>query len=129
MTLSSMVVSRDWQEISVLECILGSLQIGVDIQSQPELAWAKLCKSRTDALIVDCDLRGAEGFLRHLQASEDRGNAIPVLVVGGAPESKGLRGTNAVLTFEKPLSAEHALRTLSAARILILERQMRMGLK
>ena len=46
MTLSSMVVSRDLQEVSVLECILGGLHIGVDVESEPERARAKLAKSK-----------------------------------------------------------------------------------
>jgi len=67
MTLSSMVVSRDWQEVSVLECILGGLQIDVDVESQPERAQEKLNKSKVDALIVDCDLSGTDRFLRNLR--------------------------------------------------------------
>ena len=61
MTLSSLVVSRDFQEISVLECILGGLHIGVDVESEPERARTKLTKSKIDALIIDCDLCGAAG--------------------------------------------------------------------
>ena len=59
MTLSSMVVSRDWAEVSVLECILGGLHIGVDVEPEPARARAKLAKSKIDALIVDCDLDGS----------------------------------------------------------------------
>ena len=35
MTLSS-IVSRDWQEVSVLECILGGLQIDVSVENEPK---------------------------------------------------------------------------------------------
>src|SRR5258707_13489474 len=38
MTLSSMVVSRDWQEVSVLECILGGLHIDVSVECEPQRA-------------------------------------------------------------------------------------------
>jgi len=48
MTLSSLVVSRDWQEISVLECILGGLRIDVDVEPEPERAQSKLAKSKID---------------------------------------------------------------------------------
>ena len=51
-----MVVSRDLQEVSVLECILGGLHIGVDVESEPERARTKLAKSKIDALIIDFDL-------------------------------------------------------------------------
>jgi hypothetical protein len=125
MTLSSMVVSRDWQEVSVLECILDSLQIGVDVQSRPEHAWTKLCQSRIDALIVDCDLNGTESFLRDLQQSHDRGTAIPIVIAGGTRGRQGLGDKGALFTFEKPISVEQALRTLSAARTLILNNRLR----
>ena len=58
MTLSSMVVSRDLQEVSVLECILGSLHMDVEVESEPQQALSRLSKSKIDALIVDCDLNG-----------------------------------------------------------------------
>ncbi|HET7441908.1 MAG TPA: PilZ domain-containing protein [Terriglobales bacterium] len=125
MTLSSMVVSRDWQEISVLECILGSLQIGVDIQSEPEHAWAKLSKSKIDALIVDRDLRGTDNFLRQLQQYRDDGSALPLIIVGGSRGRHNLTDANAVFSFEKPISVEQAVHTLSAARSLILDGRLR----
>lgn len=120
-----MVVSRDWQEVSVLECILDSLHIGVDVQAEPEHAWAKLCKARIDALIVDCDLKGTEGFLRHLQQSQDHGTAIPLVIAGGTRGRHAMGDKGAVFTFEKPISVEQALRTLSAARTLILNNRLR----
>src|SRR5271170_6915874 len=51
MTLSSMVVSRDWQEVSVLECILGGLHMDVAVESEPQRALARLNKTKIDALI------------------------------------------------------------------------------
>ena len=58
-----MVVSRDWQEISVLECILSSLRMHVDVQPEPKAAQAKLEKSKVDAIIIDYDLSGTRGFV------------------------------------------------------------------
>ena len=90
-----MVVSRDFQEISVLECILGGLHIGVDVESEPERARTKLAKSKIDALIIDCDLCGASSFLEGLQDGTIR-NAVPLIIVSGSGgrkhlESKALR--------------------------------------
>ena len=124
MTLSSMVVSQDWQEISVLECILGSLHIGVDIQSEPEHAWAKLSTSKIDALIVDRDLTGTDNFLRHLQQHRNAGSTLPLIIVGGS-RGHNLADASAVFTFEKPISVEQAVHTLSAARTLILDGRLR----
>src|SRR5712691_7793093 len=125
MTLSSMVVSRDWQEVSVLECVLGGLHIDVDVESEPERAFAKLAKSKVDALIVDCDLKGAENFLRHLQDERHHPSSVPLVIVSGSRGQHGLVGKGAIFTFEKPISVEQAVRTLSAARNLILDGRLR----
>ena len=124
MTLSSMVVSRDLQEVSVLECILGGLHIGVDVESEPERARAKLAKSKIDALIIDFDLTGAAGFLSGLQDGTIR-NAIPLIIVSGSSGRKNLESHGASFIFEKPISVEQAVHTLSAARNMILDERLR----
>lgn len=125
MTLSSMVVSRDWQELSVLECILGGLHVGVDIVSKPEHAWQKLSHSKIDALIVDRDLKGTESLLRHVEETSANASTCPLLIVGGSRGKHELETKGAVLTFEKPISVEQAVRTLSAARTLMMGGRLR----
>lgn len=124
MTLSSLVVSRDFQEISVLECILGGLHIGVDVESEPERARTKLTKSKIDALIIDCDLCGAASFLKGLQDGTIR-NAVPLIIVSGTGSRKHLESKGASFVFEKPISVEQAVHTLSAARNMILDERLR----
>ena len=124
MTLSSMVVSRDFQEVSVLECILGGLHIGVDVESEPERARVKLAKSKIDALIIDFDLAGAAGFLHGLQNGTIR-NAVPLIIVSGSGSRKHLESKGASFVFEKPISVEQAVHTLSAARNMILDERLR----
>jgi hypothetical protein len=124
MTLSSMVVSSDWQEVSVLECILGSLHIGVDVESQPERAQAKLAKSKIDALIVDCDLDGATGFLRGLLNGQMQ-NLVPLVIVSGPKGHNSVAARGAAFIFQKPISVEQAVHTLSAARNMILDGRLR----
>ncbi|HLZ42225.1 MAG TPA: PilZ domain-containing protein [Candidatus Sulfotelmatobacter sp.] len=125
MTLSSMVVSRDWQEVSVLECILGGLQMAVAVESEPQQALARLSKSKIDALIVDCDLNGSYQLLRELQAQEAKPNSLPVVIMGGPRSVSHLDLTGALFAFEKPISVEQAVRTLSAARNIILDGRLR----
>ena len=84
MTLSSMVVSRDWQEVSVLECILGGLHMDVAVESEPQRALTRLTKSKVDALIVDCDLNGTGQFFRELQREAPRVSTVPLVIMGGA---------------------------------------------
>ena len=124
MTLSSMVVSRDWQEVGVLECILGGLHIGVDIESEPLKAREKLAKSKIDALIVDCDLNGTAGFLRSLR-HQPRPSPVPLVIVSGSAGRNALESTGATFVFEKPISVEQAVHTLSAARNMILDGRLR----
>lgn len=119
-----MVLSRDWQEVGVLECILGGLHIGVEIESEPERAHAKLAKTKVDALIVDCDLNGASNFLRDLR-HEPIQNSVPLVIVSGSSGRNMLESTGATFVFEKPISVEQAVHTLSAARNMILDGRLR----
>lgn len=120
-----MVVSRDWQEVSVLECILGGLQIDVAVENEPQRALARLTKSKIDALIVDCDLNGSSQFLHELQSVDRQSNSIPLVIMGGKHSQSSLDHSGALFAFEKPISVEQAVRTLSAARNLILDGRLR----
>ena len=125
MTLSSIIVSRDWQEISVLECILGGLHVDVAIESEPQRALARLSKSKVDALIVDCDLNGSGQFFRELQREVPRASTVPLVIMGKAQERRDMEESGAMFAFEKPISVEQAVRTLSAARNMIVDGRLR----
>lgn len=124
MTLSSLLVSRDWSEVSVLECILGGLHIAVDVEPEPERARQKLAKSKIDALIVDCDLSGASAFLRGIESKLVK-NSVPLVIISSSKDRKGLNESGAHFIFEKPISVEQAVHTLSAARNMILDGRLR----
>jgi hypothetical protein len=117
-----MVVSRDWAEVSVLECILGGLHIGVDVEPEPARARVKLAKTKIDALIVDCDLDGTASFLQGLGTGL---NAVPLVIVSGSNGHTKLQDAIATFVFKKPISVEQAVRTLSAARNMILDGRLR----
>jgi PilZ domain len=125
MTLSSMVVSRDWQEVSVLECILGALHMDVAIESEPQRALSRLTKSKIDALIVDCDLNGTRQFFHELRREAPRVSTVPLVIMGGPHGRHDMEGTGALFAFDKPISVEQAVRTLSAARNMILDGRLR----
>lgn len=125
MTLSSMVVSRDWQEISVLECILGSLHMDVAVESEPQRALSRLTKSKVDALIVDCDLNGSGQFFRELQRETSRASSVPLVIMGNTHGAQDMQTSGAMFAFSKPISVEQAVHTLSAARNLILDGRLR----
>jgi len=125
MTLSSMVVSRDWQEVSVLECILGALHMDVAVERDPQRALARFTKSKIDALIVDCDLSGSTSFLNEVKRVERRKPCVPLVIMGRSRSNPSLEQTGALFAFEKPVSVEEAVRTLSAARNTILDGRLR----
>jgi CheY-like chemotaxis protein len=125
MTLSSMVVSRDWQEVSVLECILGGLHMDVAVESEPQRALARITKSKIDALIVDCDLNGSGQFFRELREGTPRVSTVPLVIMGNPQGRRDVESTGAMFAFDKPISVEQAVRTLSAARNLILDGRLR----
>lgn len=126
MTLSSMVVSRDWQEVSVLECILGGLQMEVAVEGETGSALSRLNSSKIDVLIVDYDLNGCGQFFRELQ--RESAMAATPLVIMGRPEAKpNFETTGAIFSFEKPISVEQALHTLSAARSIALHGKLRLA--
>jgi hypothetical protein len=125
MTLSSMVVSRDWQEVSVLECILGGLHMEVSVETEPQRALSRLTNSKVDALIVDCDLNGTGQFFRELQREAPRASTVPLVIMGGAQGGRDMEESGALFAFDKPISVEQAVRTLSAARNMILDGRLR----
>jgi hypothetical protein len=125
MTLSSMVVSRDWQEISVLECILSGLHMEVTVEAEPAAALARISHSKIDALIVDCDLKGSSELFRELQTAERDLNTVPLVIMGERQRIASINETGAMFRFEKPISVEQAVRTLSAARCMILDGRLR----
>jgi len=120
-----MVVSRDWQEVSVLECILGGLHMDVAVESETQRALSRLASSKIDALIVDCDLNGSGQFFRELQRESPRVSTVPLVIMGGPKGKPDLDSTGAMFSFEKPISVEQAVRTLSAARNMILDGRLR----
>jgi len=120
-----MVVSRDLQEISVLECILGGLHMDVSIETEPQAAVERLTHSKIDALIVDCDLEGSSQLFRQLQSPRKQFNTVPLVIMGKRDCMASLNQSGAMFAFEKPISVEQAVRTLSAARCMILDGRLR----
>jgi hypothetical protein len=121
MALEAMIVSHDWQEVSVLECILNSLHVGVIIQPDVDCARAQLEKSKLDALIVDRDLSGTETLLD----LAPQNNSVPLLLLSRSADGANLSTSGATYFFEKPVSVEQAVRTLSATRNMMLGSRLR----
>jgi CheY-like chemotaxis protein len=124
MTVSAMIVSRDPTEISVFECILGGLHIAVEVEADPQRARVRLAKSKIDALIADYDLGETHALLNDLQRRMEP-EARPVFIVSGSNIKDKIKTTSSTFVVEKPVSVDNAVRTLSAARNLILQGRLR----
>lgn len=122
MPLETLIVSRDWQEVSVLECILNSLNIGVTVQHDVVHAQEKLSRTKIDALILDRDLNGTERVVSDLPVN---GGSMPCILISRSAEQHNLPASGATFFFEKPISVEQAVRTLSAARNLMMTGRIR----
>ncbi len=123
MGLSSMVISRDAEQISLLECILGGLHIHVEVEPEPRVARTKLEKSRVDALIVDAEVEGSLNFLREMEQQENQ-NSVPLVIMGPSYHSRKSQAQPASFLFQKPISVKQAVRILLSARNTILERRL-----
>ncbi len=121
MRLQAMIVSRDWQEVSVLECILNSLHVGIDLHQDVARAREKFSKCKFDALIVDRDL-AADCLVRKPPTVNQ---SIPFILISRTAEQHDLPVSGATYFFEKPISVEQAVRTLSATRNLMMAGRMR----
>lgn len=125
MTLESIVVSSDWQSISVLGSVLGSLRIGVSVDPEAESALDRLNKSKFDAIIVDSDVPGSGNFLRSLHSIPFNNRTVPLAISTKTMAAQELSALGARFVFEKPIEVEQAVRTLSAARNLMLRARLR----
>jgi CheY-like chemotaxis protein len=97
----------------------------VAVESEPQRALSRLTSSKIDALIVDCDLNGTGQLCRELQQEAPLANTVPLLIMGRSPCTPEAHSTGAIYAFDKPISVEQAVRTLSAARNMILDGRLR----
>lgn len=123
MPLSSLILSCDLQEVGVFQCILSSLHIDVDVETDPAAARTRLKKSKVDAVIVDSDLAGSDGFLKSLHELAD--DSRPVVIISGSEDRSHLDAARGEFVAHKPISVEQAVHILSAARNLILKTRLR----
>lgn len=108
----------------MLECILGSLRMNVEIEADASAATIRLSKSKVDAVIVDCDLAGSLDVVSKLQAEMDK-ETRPVLIISTSKNESCLEFNRAEFVVRKPISVEQAVHTLSAARNMILKTRLR----
>ncbi len=125
MTLESIVVSDDWQTIGVLSTVLNNLHISMAVDADPEMAQRRLSRAKFDAVIVDCEVPGGKDLLASLRHTETAKSVVPMAVTAGQVSLPELSSWGTRFVFAKPVSLEQAVRTLSAARNLMLHGRLR----
>ena len=125
MTLESIVVSTDWQTIGVLSTVLNNLHISMAVDADPGTAQRRLSRAKFDAVIVDCDVAGGKDLLTRMRLEHSCHAIVPMAVTAGELNFAELSALGARFAFCKPVSLEQAVRTLSAARNLMLHGRLR----
>jgi hypothetical protein len=70
-------------------------------------------------------LNGTGQFFRELQREAPRASTVPLVIMGGPQGRREMEESGAMFAFDKPISVEQAVHTLSAARNLILDGRLR----
>lgn len=122
MNLSSIVVSRDFRGISILESVLSSLHIQVEVEPELSGVRKKLARSKVDALIVDSEIEGFGNLLQEIDKPTMDG-LVSLLICDGS--KRAFVNPRTEFLFRKPISVTQAVHTLSSARNRIVDRRLR----
>lgn len=120
-TSRCLLASNDPALQEIIAPILDGLGISMELCAGPDEAISRMAQRRTDALIVDCDLPGAEHLLRDARSLRSSRGTVLIAVVSAETGRKS--GANLLL--EKPLNAALTARSLRVAYALIRAEQVR----
>lgn len=125
--LESLLLSQDYELVSVIRPTLESLSIDVEICLDASAGADLLTSDKFDAVIVDCDdLQGGLGVLQKLRSTPSNKNSVAFAVLNGkkttTQEAFGM-GANFVL--QKPITTLNASRCFHAALNFMLKERRR----
>jgi CheY-like chemotaxis protein len=127
MMLQALLVSKDDQTAETLIQVLAQLGVAVVRSSAADAADARLSEASFDQVIVDFeDPETASHMLESCRrlAGANRNLPVTVALLADARQIRAILGSGAHFVLTKPVSAERALATLSAATA-ILKRERR----
>ena len=125
MSLKSLVLCSDEKIIRVLRRVLGDLDIDLELCPDSEAALRKLTRQRFEAIIVDCEARGASDVLRSARSAPCNKLAVAVAIVEPIVGLKAAFGLGAHFVLYKPVSSERAKSSFRAARALMKSERRR----
>lgn len=125
MSLKSLVLCSDEKIVRVLRRVLGDLDINLELCSESEAALRKLTRQRFEAIIVDCEAKGASDVLRSARSAPCNKFAVAVAIVEPEVGLRAAFGLGAHFVLYKPVSSERAKSSFRAARALMKSERRR----
>jgi DNA-binding response OmpR family regulator len=124
MNANALLLSRDKQVQIILPGLLSGMRIETEIVTDVLEALGLLSERKFEAIIVDCELNGADIVLKDIDSYPSNRTAVPFAVVPEVDLRNGLP-PGAKFMIAKPVSAERARRTLDAASGLLIREYRR----
>ena len=125
MSLKSLILCSDEKIVRVLRRVLGDLDINLELCAESETALRKLTRQRFEAIIVDCEAKGASDVLRSARTAPCNKFAVAVAIVEPEIGLKAAFGLGAHFVLYKPVSSERAKSSFRAARALMKSERRR----
>lgn len=125
MELRSLLLSEDQAMIEVVQRALTDLGIGVEVYSTADWAGEDLADSKFDAVILDCEVSGAQNLLKMVRTSASNSRALTFAIVSSDVGLHSALESGANLALQKPISVERARSSLRAAYGLIMQERRR----
>ena len=119
MNATALLLSRDDEVQSIVPVLLGGMRIETEIVTDVLTAARLLSERKFEAIIVDCELSGAETVLENIGSNPWNRTAVLFAVVPEVDVRDGLPA-GAKFIIVKPVVAEQARRTLYAASDLLI---------
>lgn len=121
MVPQSLLLSVDPETLRVMQNVLDSFGIGLEVCTDPQAAKELLAYRRFDAIIVDCDnMDGATDVLKNVSLGSANRHTIRFAILGGITSATAAFQMGANFVLDKPLSNERVSRSLRATQGLIL---------
>ena len=124
MNANALLLSRDKEVQSILPVLLGGVRIDTEIVTDVSRAARLLSERKFEAIIVDCELNGADTVLKDIDSYPSNRTAVLFAIVPEVDVRDGLPA-GAKFVIVKPLLAEQARRMLYAASDLLLREYRR----
>ena len=125
MEMRSLVLSQDEEMIEVLKHALSDLGIGVELYSSASGAEEDLRQHKFDAVIVDCEVEGANEFLQQVKTTAANSRSLTFAIVNADTGLPSAFQMGANLAMQKPITVDRARSSLRAAYGLIMQERRR----